>query len=347
MIFGLENYISNPWLRALTVIVMIFVVLKIIVFVIQKIILKVTSKTKNKIDGELVNRMSSPFTILIILIGLRIALLELQFSDELVLVFSKILFSFILLVVAYLAYLIVDLVLLGILQKVMLRVSKYTGQALFSLFQGIIKVVVFAIAIIYILQIWGIEIGPFLAGAGIAGIAVAFAMQESLSNIFGGVSMILDKSIKVGDLVYLDSDTKGKVVKIGLRSTWIRTFDNELMIVPNGKVASNKIQNVALPEPKTRIVVPFSVAYGSDVNEVKKLVLTEIKKLKYFVDNPAPAVRFLEMGDSSLNFKAYLYIDSFENKLISVDEANTRIYNILNKNKIEIPFPQRDVHIKK
>ena len=125
------------------------------------------------------------------------------------------------------------------------------------------------------------------------------------------------------------------------------TFDNELMIVPNGKVASNKIQNVALPEPKIRIVVQFSVAYGSNVEKVKKLVLGEIKKLKYFVDGPAPKVRFLEMGDSSLNFKAYFYIDSFEYKLLSVDEANTRIYNILNKNKIEIPFPQRDVHIKK
>ncbi len=347
MVFGLEEYIVNPYLRALVIIALIFVVLKIFVFIMQKVILKATAKTKTEIDDKLVNRMSSPFTILIILIGLKIAILELPLPEGLITVFSKVILSFVLLIIAYLAYLIVDLVLLGFLQKVMQRVSKHTGQALFSLFQGVIKVIVFAIAILYILEIWGIEIAPFLAGLGIAGIAIAFAMQDSLSNIFGGISIILDKSIKVGDLVYLDADTKGKVVKIGLRSTWIRTFDNELMIIPNGKVASNKIQNVALPEPKSRVVVPFGVAYGSDVDKVKKIVLEEIKKVKHFEKNPEPAIRFLEMDDSSLNFKAYFYVDSFENRLESIDEANTRIYNILKKNGIEIPFPQMDVNLKK
>jgi len=347
MVFGFEEYIANPYLRALAIVALIFVVLKVFVFIMQKVILRITAKTKNEVDDKLINKMSPPFTILIILIGLKIALLELPLPEGLVPILSKMIISFVLLIVAYIVYLVVDLVLLGILQKVMNRVSKHTGQALFSLFQGVIKVIVFAIAILYILDIWGVEVGPFLAGLGIAGIAIAFAMQDSLSNIFGGISMILDKSIKVGDLVYLDSSTKGKVVKIGLRSTWIRTFDNELMIVPNGKVAADKIQNVALPEPKTRVVVQFGVAYGSDVDKVKKLVLVEIKKLKHFVDDPEPAVRFLEMAESSLDFKVYFYVDSFENKLVSVDEANTRIYNILNKNKIEIPFPQRDIHMKK
>lgn len=159
--------------------------------------------------------------------------------------------------------------------------------------------------------------------------------------------MILDKSVRTGDLVYLDSNAKGTVEKIGLRSTKIRTFDNELIIVPNNKLAESQIQNVALPEPKSRVVIPFSVAYGSNVEKVKKIVMTEIKSIKNIVKDPEPMVRFLEMGDSSLNFKAYFYVDSYENRFSSIDEANTKIYNALNKNKISIPFPQLDVNLKK
>lgn len=158
--------------------------------------------------------------------------------------------------------------------------------------------------------------------------------------------MILDKSIKVGDLIYLDADTRGKVLAIGLRSTRILTFDNELIIVPNSKVADSKIQNIAEPDPKARVVIPFSVEYGSDVNKVKKIVLAEIKKVEHFIAEPEPIVRFIEMGQSSLNFKAYFYVDSFEFRWAAIDESNTRIYNLLNKAGIGIPFPQMDVHLK-
>ena len=177
--------------------------------------------------------------------------------------------------------------------------------------------------------------------------AIAFAMQESLSNIFGGISIILDKSIRIGDLITLDDKTTGKILKIGLRSTRIKTFDNEAIIIPNSKLANGNIHNIAQPEPKLRVVIPFGVAYGSDINKVKRLVLLEIKKVKHFVDDPEPSVKFLEMADSSLNFKAFFFVDSFENRFGAIDEANTRIYNALNKAKIEIPFPQVDVHLKK
>ena len=194
---------------------------------------------------------------------------------------------------------------------------------------------------------WGIQIGPLLAGLGIAGLAVALALQPTLSNIFSGVSMILDKTLKVGDLVYLDQNVKGKVERIGLRSTRIRTFDNELVIIPNTKLADSQIQNIALPEPKSRATVMFGVAYGSNIDNVKKIIIKELKTIKGVSKDPGPIVRFSEMADSSLNFKAYFYVDHFEDRASGVDEANTKIYNALNKAGIEIPFPQRDVHMKK
>ena len=216
-----------------------------------------------------------------------------------------------------------------------------------SLVHGSVKAALFALGVIYILDIWGVEIGPFLAGLGIAGIAIALALQPILSNIFSGISVILDKSVRVNDLIYLGTDAKGKILKVGLRSTKIRTFDNELIIVPNNKLADSMIQNVALPDPKTRATVPFGVAYGSDVDKVKKIVLKELKTISDLDESEDITIRFVEMGDSSLNFKAYFYVDSFDNKWKAIDEANTKIYNALNKNGISIPFPQMDVHLKK
>ena len=116
----------------------------------------------------------------------------------------------------------------------------------------------------YTLSVWGVEIVPLLGALGIAGLAVALALQPVLSNVFSGASIVLDKSVRVGDLVYLNQETKGKIVKVGMRSTKILTFDNEIIIVPNSKLADSMIQNVAQPNPKSRVVVPFSVAYGSN-----------------------------------------------------------------------------------
>lgn len=347
MAFGLENYIVNPYLRALIVIIVVFIILRIVVLFIEKFIKKITAKTKTKKDDELIKRASKPFSILIILLGLRLAIEELSLEASVELVIGSIILSFVAIYIAYIVYLIVDIIMFSTLRRFMGKSDSAVKESLLSLMQSALKVILVVVAFLYILDIWGIEIGPFLAGLGIAGIAIAFALQSTLSNIFAGISIILDKSVKVGDLIYLDADTKGKVVHVGLRSTKILTFDNDFLIVPNSTLADSKIQNIGEPEPKSRVVIPFGVAYGTDTDKVKKIVLAELKKIKNFVNDPKPVVRFLEMADSSLNFKAYFYVGSYEHRIGAIDEANTRIYNILNKNKIEIPFPQMDVHVKK
>src|SRR3989339_325977 len=239
------------------------------------------------------------------------------------------------------------LILLSLFKYIARKTKSRLDHTVLTLFSSTINVSVVIIIFLYILSLWGVEIGPLLAGLGIAGIAIALGLQPILGNIFSGASIVLDQSVRVGDLVYIDKTTGGKIEKIGFRSTKIKTFDNEYLIVPNSKLAESNIQNVALPEPKTRVVLPFGVAYGSDVDKVKKIVLDEIKKSKNIEFDPEPTVRFLEMGNSSLNFKAYFYVNTFDNRIDAMDEVYTRIYNSFKKEKIEIPFPQMDVHMKK
>jgi MscS family membrane protein len=157
----------------------------------------------------------------------------------------------------------------------------------------------------------------------------------------------MDKTVRVGDWIKLEDGTVGIILKIGLRSTKLKTFDNETIYIPNSKLSDSKVQNIALPDPKSRVVIPFGVAYGSNVDKVKKIVMKELKKVDHYVEDPEPSVKFLEMGDSALIFKAFFFVDSFENRFAAIDEANTKIYNALNKEGISIPFPQMDVHLKK
>jgi MscS family membrane protein len=342
-----EQYIANDYLRALVLVVVLLFVLRIVVSLFQRLVLRLVSKTKTDLDDIIVNKSSGPITLVLLLFSLWVGIGELGLADNILEVSVRILKSLIVISVGYLAYVVSDIALLAGWKKFAQKTKTKVEEALVSMVHTFLKIIVLILTFLYVLDLWGVQIGPFLAGLGIAGLAVALALQQTLSNIFGGISMILDKSVRVGDLVYLDAETRGKVLGIGLRSTRIRTFDNELIIVPNSQLASSKVQNIALPEPKTRVVVPFGVGYGSDIEKVKKVVLGEVKKIKGFIGDPEPSVRFLEMGDSSLNFKAYFYIESFENRLSALDEANTRIYNSLNKAKIEIPFPQMDVHVKK
>ena len=343
----LEQYIGNDYLRSFILAIIVLVVARILVSLIFNSIKQFTSKTKTNIDDIIMKRATTPLTIIIFLFAIKIPLNELPLPIGVEIMLSQIIFSFVVIIFGYLSYILFDVIVVKSWETFAKKTKTNLDQSLTSLIHTILRMTIIILTLLYILDIWGIEIGPLLAGLGIAGIAVALALQPVLANVFSGISMILDKSLKVGDLVYLDAETRGKVIKIGLRSTKIKTFDNELIIIPNTTLAESKIQNIALPEPKSRAIVPFGVAYGSDVSKVKSIIVRELKTIKGVSKDPEPFIRFVEMADSSLNFKAYFYVDNFENRANAKDEANTKIYNALNKADIEIPFPQMDVHMKK
>jgi MscS family membrane protein len=346
-LFALERYLPNDYLRALIIFIVLLVLLRVLLSVFQRIVLKAASKTKTDVDDVLIKKSSTPLTLLAFLFSMRIALSELSFSEDLNLNIARVIYSAIVIVIAHFVYVFADTVLIRGLRKISVRTKAKVDDTITSLIHGTLKIALIVLALLYILDLWGIEVIPILGALGVAGIAVALALQPVLSNIFSGVAMILDKTVRVGDWVVLEDGTWGVIEKIGVRSTKVKSFDNEMIIMPNTKLAESKVQNVSLPEPKARAVVPFGVAYGSDIEKVKKLIVEELKKIENVEEDPAPIVRFLEMGDSSLKFKAYFYVERFDVRFGAIDEANTRIYNALNKAKIGIPFPQMDVHLKK
>ena len=342
-----NNLITNEYLRAFIVFVIYFTVLRIAFMIFMRFGKKFSAKSKSKKDDELIQKFSFPLTVVTFFLAVSFMIKEISFVPATEAILYSVINTIQVIMVAYLLYAVLDILFLVIWAHFAKKTKSKIDDILGSLVGAVLKAALVVVALVVILDVWGVNIAPFLASLGIAGLALAFALQETLANVFAGISMIFDKTIRSGDLVYLDDVKSGKIKSVGLRATRLVTFDNETLIVPNSTMANSVIHNVALPAPKTRVVVPFGVAYGADVDKVKKLVLKEIKRINNFDDTEEPVVRFLEMADSALNFKAYFYVKTYEVRASALDEANTRIYNILNKNKIEIPYPQMDIHLKK
>lgn len=213
-----------------------------------------------------------------------------------------------------------------------------------------VKYVIWFVAFLLILSTLDIDINPLLAGAGIAGVAVALAAQDLLSNFFGGALIVMDKPFKVGDRIKID-DYLGDVVSVGPRSSRLQTLDYQLVTIPNSKIASSVIINYALPEVRLKIKIPVSVAYGSDVKRVKEILLEiareAVDRSVYVLNDPAPSVYFLEFADSSLNFTLVVWARAFNMAWEVQDFINTRIDERFKEEGIEIPFNQMDIHIRK
>jgi small-conductance mechanosensitive channel len=211
------------------------------------------------------------------------------------------------------------------------------------------RYVIWFIAILMVLRMLEVDITPLIAGAGIAGLAVALAAQDIISNFFGGAVILMDKPFAVNDRIKIDTYL-GDVISIGPRSTRIKTMDYQLVTIPNSKVSSSIVVNYAMPDVRLKIKVPVSAAYGSDVKRVKE-ILIEIgheaaARSEYVLSDPAPSVYFLEFGESSLNFMLVIWAKAFNLAWDVQDYVNTRVNERFAEEGIEIPFPQMDVHMR-
>lgn len=209
------------------------------------------------------------------------------------------------------------------------------------------KVLVYGGAAYFLLAAWQINVTTWLASAGVMGIAVGFAAKDTLANLFAGVFIIADAPFKIGDFIVIDNATRGEVTEIGLRSSRILTRDDVEVTVPNAIIANAKIINeTGGPFDRMRIRVPVSVAYGSDVDRVRELLLGCIVDVPHVVPIPEPRVRFRLLGDSGLEFELLAWVEQpvFRGKVI--DALTERVYKTLVAADVEIPYPKRDVYVR-
>lgn len=340
-----NEFAFNKYVQVLSIVIVFFVLAKIVDFILTRLIAKLFKKTKIAFDDQLLEIFHRPIFVSIFLFGLSVALERLQVPPTADYVTAACLKTISVFIWAKAGYKFLSL----IIQIVSQDQSRFTliEERTQPLFVNFSMLLVSGIALYFIFLAWSIDVTAWMASAGIVGLAISFAAKDTLANLFSGVFIMVDAPYKLNDMIVLDSGERGMVTHIGIRSTRILTRDDVEITIPNSMMGSAKIINEAGgPSPRYRIRIAVGVAYGSDIDKVHAVLMEIAENHPDVLKNPKPRVRFRRFGDSSLDHELLCWVNEPVLRGNVQHLLNTEIYKRFIKEKIEIPFPQRDVHIK-
>jgi small-conductance mechanosensitive channel len=302
-------------------------------------------RTETKIDDVIINAIKNPIIIWFLLAGIYGALTFISIPSNILEYVEK----------GVLALIIFSITLT--LANITSGLIKYYGVKLgvtlqvTGLGQFLAKAAIISIGIAILLAELGIEITPLIASLGIGALAVALALQDTLSNIFAGFYILADRPIRIGDYIMVEGAGEGYVIDIGWRSTKIRTLQNNVVVIPNKKLADSVITNYYLPDKQVAVLINIGVSCREDPERVEKILLEEAlkasKEIPGMLDDPAPFVRFLPgPGEYSLNFTIICWAKEFTDQYLIRHEMYKRIFKRFREEGIEIPFPVRMVYLR-
>lgn len=336
---------DHPYLTAVVVLVIAFAVANILVFTISRTVEKVVQKTGNRLDDHLVKLLRIPVYWTIILVGVLMAIALAQLPAPLIKTGRGFVLSILILIWSIFVFRALRLVIKAVSNRA--GTNSVIRPQTQPLFNNLVLVVVIALSVYLLFNTWDIDMTAWLASAGIVGIAVGFAAKDTLANLFAGVFILADAPYKIGDYVVLDSGERGKVTHIGIRSTRILTRDDVEITIPNSIMGNTRVTNQSGgPHEKFRTRVPIGVAYGSDIDQVRRVLMDIASQESDVCKEPEPRVRFRQFGPSSLDFELLCWVNNPELRGRAIDALNSTIYKRFKVEGIEIPFSKHDVFIK-
>jgi len=339
------QFISNEYLKAGGIIVATIIVARLLHLFLERKIEKLFAKSGIEIEKRLVKTIVRAFYVFLIIWGVYLSLLSLSFFSKYL---SFIKGSFFVISVALFSFVLART--LSFFICFWLTVQKKFKKTP-ELIAKIISAIIYLIAVLIILDYFNIKITPLVASLGLGGVAVALALQSTLSNLFAGLHIISDQPVSVGDYVELEGGISGYVEDIGWRSTKIRTLANNFVVVPNSKLAESIIKNLSLPKQEMTVSVKCGVSYNSDLEKVEKITLEEAKKIqesiKGAVKDFKPFLRFHTFGESNIEFSVFLRVEKPIYKHRVIHEFIKALKKRYDKEGIEISYPIRKVYLEK
>ncbi|MBN1405970.1 MAG: mechanosensitive ion channel family protein [Candidatus Omnitrophica bacterium] len=305
-------------------------------------LIKWTKNTKTHIDDIVINATKGPFLVWFLMLGIYFALAASTLPENVINVSAKALMA--------LGVLSVTMALASIISGIIKVYSSKLEKTLpvTSLTQNISRIIIFGIGILVVLNSLGISITPVLATLGIGGLAVALALQDTLSNLFSGFHVIMARQIKVGDYIKLDTKEEGYVTDINWRTTQIRMLPNNVVLVPNSKLAQAIVTNYCLPDKEMAVLINIGVHYNSDLKKVEKItceVAKEImRRITGGVPDFEPFIRYHTFGDFSINFTVILRAKEFVDQYLVKHEFVKKLHERYAKEGIIIPYPIRAIN---
>lgn len=336
---------DNPYLRALTVMIIVILSANLLSYLLSKLITGLIKFSGNRVNEAVAQSIRSPLYWTVVSLGLLKALSLLLLPENYAVIAQALVYSLLLFTWSAFA--------IRITRGVLLHLTRRRGDRqvirhqTLPLFNNIALIVVIAIAGYLFFHIWNIDMTAWLASAGIVGIAVGFAAKDTLANLFAGVFILADAPYKIGDYIVLDNGQRGKVTHIGLRSTRILTREDVEVTVPNSIIGNSSVINESGgPHIKHRVRVPVGVAYGSDIDLVREVLMGVAEAEEEVCADPEPRVRLRRFGNSALEFELLSWVEEPEFRGRVVDAINCQIYHQFREKGIEIPYSKHDVYVK-
>ena len=328
----------------------IFFIFLIFRGIISKVIIKrleaISKRTTNKLDDTFVHAMVGPARFLPIVLGFFIASYYMSFGEEGKVAIDTINRTLITILIFWLIHQIVEPVsyILSGLDKMLTR--ELIGWIIKSL-----KILIFILGLAAVLELWGIKIGPIIAGLGLFGVAVALGAQDLFKNLISGILVLVEKRFKIGDWILVEGIIEGVVEKIGFRSTVLRKFDKSLAIIPNFQFAENAVINIS-ETTNWRIDWAITLQYDTTVDQLKKIrneIESHIKKSDDFYNAVGIAVRVEKFSDSSIDMRVRCFTtsNSFATWLEVKEKLAIEIKQIVEGNKAAFAFPSQSIYIEK
>ena len=333
---------TGEFFGSIVIILLSLIAAQIVKIFLNKYAAKFAEKTKTEIDDLILKIITKPIYAGIVVTGAYLGIRILIKAPESVFYLDTFYFIAIVLLAANILSKITSLITVRTLKV------KKKYQRIPQLMSKIISVVIYIVAILMVLAYFEIDITPIVAGLGIGGLAIGLALQSTLSDFFAGLHILSDKPIRVGDYIELENKLSGFVEDIGWRSTRIRTLPNNIVIIPNSKLANSIVTNYSMPKDEMGVVVRCGVSYNSDLEKVEKVtieVAKEIqKKVQGAVGDFEPFIRYHTFGDSNIEFSIILRVERPIDKYFVVHEFIKALKKRFDKEGIEISWPVRKIY---
>jgi len=244
------------------------------------------------------------------------------------------------------------IIAIGYLQiKIAHQTENKIDDIIFELLARFSGFIILATALVISLDFLGVNVIPFIAGAGIAGVAIGFAAKDTLSNLIAGILLIIDRPFEIGDRIEVWSapagtSTWGDVIDIGLRATKIKTTDNIVIIIPNNEIMLRDIINYTTISGKIRVRINIGIAYDAELQKAKDIILKVADSAAWVAKNPAPKVVVRNFGESSVDLQLRVWIDDARKRMDTISLITDRVKVAFDEQGVEIPYPKRDIYIR-
>lgn len=314
-------------------------------YVIQRWGARLTSFTKTELDDRILKRITPSVSLFLTFIGIYLALRTLPLNDKLLKVLSGALFVVNVVIVCILLYRILHETLDWYSERQQSIGGDSLSRQMSPVIEKIAMLFIIGSALVVVLRYFSYDIFSLVTALGIGSLAIGMAAKDTLAHVISGFTLMIDRPFRIGDRIQLAGGQVGDVQDIGLRSTKIKTLDNQFLVIPNSDLCNTMVQNLAFPDRRVKGRINIGVSYDSDIEAVKRLLVDTALEVEDVLDDPPPEAFFTAFADSSLSMALFFWVEDYTKLFPTNDRINSLIILRFREKSVEIPYPTRTMLI--